>query len=331
MRNLQNELAEARNRVCELNAEFVKGLDKDFALLQERRNRRVEDGRSWQELFKGMNIDFSKVLEHDVADAKKVEETLRQVKSSLQVTPKEVSLQADDRARIDEILAAAPVWGNSIYRRFFINTAIAGLEKVGVYQIESSKGTVEGDCGDITYGSGYPNEMMPRSVAVGGGLGFDDINDITVTCSLWFLIPREYIPQPGSLSVSPYFDMHGYYWARANNGFGTYKFANVEFWTTTTLYPYNGPATSSLWHALGFYGQNVDESGRFDYTGYNSAARASLNVVGDEPVLVQVVVKLISVAHGGGSIGLLDFQTGEGNAIKIPNLLCVFNQPVFVP
>lgn len=76
---------------------------------------------------------------------------------------------------------------------------------------------------------------------------------------------------------------------------------------------------------------NIDESGRVDYTGYNSSATGTLLVAGDEPVLVQIVAELDSYVQGGGSIAILDFHE-EGNAIKIPNLMCVLQtQPVNYP
>jgi hypothetical protein len=54
--------------------------------------------------------------------------------------------------RIEEILAAETGITNPLYKKFFINNAIAGSEKVYVY---NSPGGVpsQGNCGDITYGA----------------------------------------------------------------------------------------------------------------------------------------------------------------------------------
>ena len=69
--------------------------------------------------------------------------------------------RAEDQMRIDEILTAGQGFNNPFYKRFFINTAIAGIERVYVYNSPGSTGSTQGNCGDITYGSGSPNEMTP--------------------------------------------------------------------------------------------------------------------------------------------------------------------------
>jgi hypothetical protein len=321
MHNLKEELDDARNRIDKLNVDFVKELDQKFALSKQGKKRITDDGKAWQDLLKSMNIDLSKILEHSKADAKKTQETLKGIRSSLENVPKEILLQSQESIRIDEV--AGQAWGNIFHKKFYITSAIAGHESIWVHKLEGSPGTVEGNCGNITYGPGYPNSIMPRSLVLGDGLGFDDIDEISLDCSLWFLIPGEFIQQPGTLSVSPYFDIHGYYWDRANEGHGTIKEAGITLKISTMLYPYNRlPATTSEWKAINYYGTHIDQSGRFDYTGYNNAAKGSLQVSTGEPLLVQVVVELEGLTRGAGSIGLLDFQTGVGNGIRIPNLLC---------
>ena len=144
-----------------------------------------------------------------------------------------------------------------------------------------------------------------------------------------FLIPREYIPKYGTLYVTPYFDIHGFFWDRANMTFWTHKEAAVLLRMQTWLHPYAGSATSAFWNVLSYDGHNIDESGRIDYTGYNKAAQGTLQAPADEPVLVQIVAELDGYVQGAGSVALLDFRD---NGIIIPNLLCeLYTQSVSYP
>jgi hypothetical protein len=126
--------------------------------------------------------------------------------------------------------------------------------------------------------------------------------------------------------------MHGFFWNRANTVLGTAKEATISLRMQNHLYRSNGPEVSqTLWTALNLDGHNIDASRRFDYTGYNEQARGTMQVPADEPAYVQIVAELDAFARGVGSMGLLNFN-GEGNAIKIPNLLCVLQtQPVNLP
>ena len=117
------------------------------------------------------------------------------------------------------------------------------------------------------------------------------IDMISVVCSLWFLIPRENIPQYGTLYVSPYFDVHGFFLDRANMTLGISKEAAITFRIQTWLHPPAGSPTYAFWNVLSYDGHNLDESGRVDYTGYNQAAQGSLQVAPDETVLVQIVAR----------------------------------------
>jgi hypothetical protein len=186
-----------------------------------------------------------------------------------------------------------------------------------------------------------PSVMTPWCSAIGSNclahapkepsVAYGCIDQISIVCSLWFLIPRENIPQYGTLYVSPYFDIHGFFLDRANMNFGISKQAAVMFRMQTWLHPTAGSPTHSFWNVLNYDGHSIDESGRIDFTGYNQAAQASIQVAADEPILVQIVVELDAFVQGGGSIALLDFH-GEGNAVKIPNLSCVlYTQPVNYP
>jgi len=88
LHNLQEELNESRNRIVELNTNFVEDMDKKFAISQENKKRRMEDGESSQELLKTLNIDLTKITEYNQADAKRAQSTLEQVKMSLNLPQK---------------------------------------------------------------------------------------------------------------------------------------------------------------------------------------------------------------------------------------------------
>ncbi len=164
-----------------LNENFIENMDKKFALSQEDRKRRIEDSESSQELLKTLNIDLTKITEYEQADAKRAQSTLEQVQMSLKSVPKEVLSKAQIQMRTDEILSAGTGITNPFYKKFFINNAIAGLEKVYVYNSPRSTGRAQGNCGDITYGSGSPDQMTPRCLTTGSGLGC--VAQIAVVCS----------------------------------------------------------------------------------------------------------------------------------------------------
>jgi hypothetical protein len=324
--NLQNQINEARNRVVELNASFVKEMEMNFAQKEESVKRRTEDSDSSQELLKSMNIDLSKIDEYNHSETKKAQSTLESVKSKLKFAPKNILSQAQDKMLMDEILNGGGIY-NPLERKFFITNAIASQDKEYLY---TSPGGIpaQGNCGNITYGVGSTNQMAPWCLATGAGPYC--YSEISVVCSLWFLIPREYIPAAGTLIVSPYFDIHGFFWDRANMVLGTTKEAAIAMRMQTHLYHASGPGpvSSTFWTALNYDGHNIDQSGRFDYTGYNSSATGKMQVPADEPAFVQVIAELDGYAQGAGSMGMLNFN-GEGNAVKIPNLMCVLDiQPV---
>jgi hypothetical protein len=343
LRNLQEALNQARNRIAELNSNFMQEMEKKFANSEEGHKRRIEDAESSLDLFRNMNIDLSRIKEHDELESKKAQEILQRVKSKLRPTPKEVLPKVQDQMRIDEILSVSQTVNNPFYERFFINSAIAGLERVFVNHTPSGRiESTQGNCGDITYGPGSPSVMTSWCLAAGSNcsghgpkmpsVAYGCIDQISVVCSLWFWIPREYLQQSGTLTVTPYFDMHGFYWDRANTVLGLSKEAAIALRMQTNLYRATGPvASTTFWIALNYDGHNIDQSGRFDYTGYNSAATGTMQVPADEPAFVQIVAELDAFVQGAGSMGLLNFN-GEGNAIKIPNLMCVLHtQPVNYP
>ena len=174
-------------------------MNKKFAQKEEGIKRRIEDSDSSQELLKSMKIDLSKIEEYNQIETKKAQVTLEQVKSKLKTATKEILSQAQDKMLMDTILNAGDI-NSALYRKFFITNAIAGLEKIYLY---TGPGNVpaQGNCGDITYGVGSINQMAPWCLATGAGSSC--YSEISVVCSLWFLIPREYIPAAGTLTVTP--------------------------------------------------------------------------------------------------------------------------------
>jgi hypothetical protein len=129
LKSVFEELNFARNRIVELNDRFVTETDKKFNLLQESRKRRTEDAESAQELLKSLNIDLLKIAGYDQADEKRSQAYLDQVKMNLKAVPKENLSKAQDQMLMGEIIAGQSI-SNPLYKRFFISTAIAGLEHV---------------------------------------------------------------------------------------------------------------------------------------------------------------------------------------------------------
>lgn len=323
MRNIREELEKARNEIRKLDAEFKEELKKDFALSKEATRRRGEDGKGWEELLKNMPVDLSKLQEHDKADAKKAETILRELEPRLKIAPKEALLQTQEHLRLDDLLNAELVAYDDGPTWFSINQAYDGNGTVDFYQSTDSGGVVEGSCGDIVLGAGYPPiyGMYPRAYAKGSGSGWQDSNGATTQCWLWFLIPNTYIRRPGTLYAWPYFDIHGYYWVRSNDGFFTSKEAEIRLRMHTRLHRYNYQyAPWFTWVVRDRGNDNIDEEGRVDYSGYHNDSKGVLQVLAGEDVLVQVIAELHSYAEGSGSHALLDFQTGEDNTIRIPRI-----------
>ena len=321
MRDLREELEKARNEIRKLDAEFIEELKKDSVLSKEGMRRRVEDGKAWEELLKSMPVDLSKLLDHDKADAKRAGAILKELQPRLKSVPKEVLLRTQEHLALDEILNAELVADADGPKWYSLNQAYSGEGTVDFYQSTDSGGVVEGSCGTFTLGFGYGNEVNPRSYAVGSGSGWQDFNGATTQCWFWFLIPSTYIRRPGTLYVWPYFDLHGYYWVRANDGYFSSKEAEIRLRMHTRLHRYNYQyAPWFTWVVRDRGNDNIDEEGRVDYSGYHNDSKGVLQVLAGESVWVQVIAELHSYAEGSGSHALLDFQAGEGNAIRIPRV-----------
>jgi hypothetical protein len=324
MRDIKEELEKARNEIRRLDAEFTERVKKEFALSKEGLRRRAEDGKGWEELLKSMPVDLSKLQEHEKADAKKAAAILKELEPRLRIVPKEALLQTQERLRLDDLLNAevaaydgGPTWHS-------LNQAYDGNGTVDFYQSTDSGGVVQGSCGDIVLGSGYPPiyGMYPRAYAQGSGSGWQDFNEVSTKCWLWFYIPGAYVTRPGTLYVWPYFDVHGYYRVRANDGFWTSKEAEIKLTMSTVLYRYNFQYASWFsWVVRDRGNDNIDEEGRVDYSGYHNDAKGVLHVLTGEDVFVQVIAELKTYVEGSGSQALLDFQTGENNWIRIPRVV----------
>lgn len=323
MRDLREELEKARNQIRKLDAEFTEETKKEFALLNEGMRRREEDGKGWEELLKSMPVDHSKLLEHDKADERRAEKVLKELEPRLKTTPKETVLQTQEHLKWDGLLNAELVAAADGPTRFSISQAYDGNGTVERFHSTGSGGTTEGSCGDIVLGSGYPPVygMYPRAYSKGSGSGWQDFNTVLVRCWLWFYIPSAYVARPGTLYVWPYFDLHGYYWVRANDGYFSSKEASITLKMHMRLfrddYQY---APWFTWVVLDRGNGNIDEDGRVDYTGWHTQSKGILHMLGEETVRVQVIAELRTHAEGSGSHALLDFQTGENNWIRIPRV-----------
>ena len=138
----------------------------------------------------------------------------------------------------------------------------------------------------------------------------------------------------GKLHIWPYVDIHGYYRLRANDTVFTSKLSHIKFSLITymhrssrpyhcRLFPHHPPICpwrNPEWDIITREDDNIDEAGRIDYTGWSNQAEGILPVIAGETVYLQVTVLLRSYAQGSGSNALLDFQSGEHNFIRIPQI-----------
>jgi hypothetical protein len=322
MRDIREELEKARNEVQRLDTEFKEELKKDFALSKEGARRRQEDGKGWEELLKAMPVDLAKLLEHDKADAKRAEAIFKELQPRLKTVPKEVLIRTQEHLALDDLLNLELV-ADPVRRWYSLNQAYDGDGAVDYYQSTDSNGVVEGSCGQKRLGG--PAEVNPRSYAVGSGSGWQDYNSTVTQCWLWFQIPSSYIQRPGTLYVWPYFDIHGWYYVRANDGYFSSKEAKITLKMHLRLHRYNYQyAPWFTWVVRERRNGNIDEDSRVDYTGYHNDSKGVLQVLAGEAIWVQVIAELRAHAEGSGSYAHLDFQTDD-NAIRIPRIV------VYVP
>jgi hypothetical protein len=307
-----NEMQDkALSEIMQLESSHKDQVQKEFSEIEENIKRKIDNARSWAEALKSVTMDMSKFVEVEKNDAAKAKERLAAIEKRFSIAPAEIALQTQRRVLFDERLSSplagahSPAW-YYFYHPYYGDKAVYTHNEGGVTQ---------GSC-SVNLST---NEMNPRSYAVGDGSGIADDNSVITKGWFWFYIPGSYIKTPGLIYVWPYFDIHGYYWVRANDGFWTSKEARVRLKMCTTLYQYYY-SSPFCWTVLDRGDDNIDETSRRDLTGYNYYARAALQVGAGDPVYVLVETELYSYTSGSGSYALLDFQTGAGNYIKIPNL-----------
>ena len=326
MRDLREELEKFRNQIRKLDAVFTEENKKEFSLAEEGMRRRQEDGKGWEELLEGMPVDLSKLQQHYKTDSKRAESILKELEPRLKIVPKEVLVHAQDHLRWADLLNAELVAADDGPKWYSINQAYDGNGTVELSQSTDSGGKVEGSCGDIVVGYGYPPVygMYPRAYSEGSGSGWQDFNTVSTQCWLWFYIPGAYVARPGTLYVWPYFDIHGYYWVRANDGFFSSKEARITLKIHLRLHRYDYQyAPWFTWVVRDRGNGNIDEDGRVDHTGWHTQSKGILHVMAGEAVLVQVIAELRTHAEGSGSHALLDFHTGENNWIRIPRVVAI--------
>jgi hypothetical protein len=305
------DVEKVKKDIQKLEEIFKAEMQKEFAALDENIKRKVENAKPWEELVKTISIDMSKFAAFEKTDAAKAKNTLKEIEERLGAMPKELSLQTHEHMLFDErvssILAGehSPVW-------YYFYHPYSGSQAIHTH---NEGGVTQGSCPvDLT-----KNEMNPRSYAEGAGSGITDDNSVTTLGWFWFYIPGWYIKKPGTIYVWPYFDIHGYYWVRANDGFWTSKEARTRLRMCTQLYQYYY-SPLQCWTVLDKGGKNIDASERKDFTGWNSTAAGVLQVGAGDPVYALVKAELYSYTSGSGSHALLNFQTGVGNYIKIPQI-----------
>lgn len=310
-KSAREELDKARAEIKRLEAIYKEELDKEYAVLEEGTRRKTEDGKAWEELLQAVPIDVSAILEHNQADAEKAKRLLAELEPRLQKPSEDVMVKAQEKLLLNERVSAAlagehsPAW-------YFFHHAYWGDGSVFTH---NEGGVTQGNYTPISWGTF--NEMNPRAYAVGDGIGWSDDNYVYTKSWLWFYIPGSYITNPGTVYVWPYFDVHGYYWVRANDGFWTSKEARIRLRMCTRLYQY----FYTPWHYWTVRDRgddNIDENGRVDTSTYHINGRADLLVGAGDPVYVQVMAELFCDTEGSGSHALLNLQTGAGNYIRIP-------------
>jgi hypothetical protein len=321
MRNPYEELGWARNQIRKLDASYIEELKKEASLFAENKKRGTEDGKTWEELLKVMNVDISSLLKHNTADAKKAEETLKALQPQLITIPADVVQRIHDQIQVDELAGIKVDWDQPLSHWLSYSLPYYRSSTVDYYQSGGSNGTVEGDWGIVGPLDPYSSTMTPKSNAIGAGTGWGDENDVHAKCWLYYYISGEKIARPGTVYVWPYLDIHGSYYVRANDGMFTSKEAQAQVKITTRIFrPDYTYAEFFTWTVLDKGNDNINEAARVDFTGWNNAAKAQSQVTAGEPLTVQVIAELVNHAKGSGSHALLDFQTGDGNHIRIPNI-----------
>jgi len=320
MSYMKQEIEEAKKLIRRLDAEYLEELKKEAALAEPGRKRGAEDGKSWEVLLKNLNVDnATKLAEHEKADAKKAEATYRTLEKGFKTIPETILEGAKEQLRLEDHLNATLAWDGTEPARHWFSYSVP-FDRNGNVDLANSSGgdgKAEGDCGEVS--PIFNTVLKPRSHAVGAGTGWADQHSASVKCWFWYYVTGAFTQHPGMVFVWPYFDMHGNYWVRSNDGFFTSKEASIRLSMTTRVFrPGHSYSPYFTWAVLDKGGGNIDEDGRVDFTGWNNTAKGESLVDAGESLTVQVIVELRSFVEGSGSHALLDFQTGDGNFINIP-------------
>jgi hypothetical protein len=309
MRNLKEEIQQAKEHFRTLDAGYAEELKRSLAQSSVGQQRRLKDGKAWEALLKKSGIDLTPFGDHDLADAKHAQETLADVQNRLKVVPPSVLSNAQDELNLDAVRNASAAWAfDPPPQKWF---SFIPIDRSAM-----------GDCGARP----LTDQVLPRAAATGSGTGWSDSHSDTASCGLWFYIPGDYITSSttalNTLTVWPYVDMHGFYWVRANDGYFTSKEAHIKFTIRTRVYQYSlGNSWWSEWVVRDRSDGNIDEEGRIDFTGYANSAKGFGHVLGREPVHVQVIAEAYCHVEGSGSHALVDFQTGSGNGVRVPRIV----------
>ena len=319
MCNLNQEIAEAKDRIRMLDAAYLEELKIQSALSEPGTKRRAEDRKGWMDLLQSLKVDSTKLAEFEKADAKKAEATYRALEKGFKIVPNAVLAGAADRVRIDDHLDVTLVLDEGESYRHWLTYPLPYEHNGKVERgYVGEGGKQEGSCGS-TPSSVYDALVKPRSYSVGAGAGWDDQHTVSVKCWFWYYISGAFIKRAGTVFVWPYFDIHGGYWVRSNDGYFTSKEASIRLSMTTSVWrPEHTSAAGYRWNVLNKSDGNIDEDGRVDFTGWNKKAKGESQVKVGESLTVQVVIELRSHVEGSGSHALLDFQNGDGNYIRIP-------------
>jgi hypothetical protein len=319
MHNLKEEADWARSQIRKLDAAYVEELKRDAALSEAARKRQMENGKAWEELLKGLNLDLAKFWEHQKADSKKAEANLKAARATYPNVPADILETAKTITLADEVLGAKLVVLDppTSQQHWF---SYAPTEKGGTWSSGTTGGTAEGDCGVVPT-VGYEIVTKPRAFAKGAGAGFGDSNSMDVKCWFWFYVTGANTPSAGTIYAWPYLDLHGNYSLYSNDGWLTSKEAHAKLSISTRMYRTNySYAPTSTATILDKGSDNIDQAGRVDFTGWNNQSKGETQLDSYEPLMVQVIVELKCEGKGSGSYGEIDFQTGDQNYVKIPFL-----------
>lgn len=298
----KEELQLARTHFRKLDAEYLEEQKQAQAAREIGLKRRLEDGRKWEELLSASGIEPAKFREHEKADAQRAAEIRNDVVKRLSPVPPAILSSARDSILVNQnagLVQVAPPGTQSFVLQFVDR---------------STMGNCGSDAGDVVF---------PRAETVGSGSGWLDSHTDQAQCGLWFAIL--WLDLPGgpsnrlSISVCPFLDMHGFYWVRSDDGIFTSKQAETKFSIFTRISQFTlSNSFWSSWVVLDRNSDNIDEEGRIDFTGYATNAKGQAVILGGATVQIEVIAEAYCYSQGSGSHAIMDFQTGNGDGVRIP-------------